>query len=616
MKKRVLVLGLWLFVGIYPGSSFATQPEIQRFREKGILRIWKMIEPPMVLETPLVPNSPQKNRTRFPEHFLYTFMSVHETYPAIAIDTRTVLKIPIEFPGRAFFRFGLRWRPGRNDVQFPPTVKIIFKTKREEYHVLTFTFAPQHKDEVVRFFMDLSAHAGKSGWFYIITTGKGQQEIDWLFPTLLLKRSRGPSIIVISLDTLRADHLPPYGYTRMTAPVLTEFTRSSVLFTQAYSSSSWTLPAHMSLFTGLEPYKHGVETDKTRLRKNIKSFVEILAKEGYYTAGFTGGLFLWSGYGFARGFDEYYMQSQYELLFDSAPRIFYDVRQWLQSISYRPFFLFIHTYQIHSPYTNTFPRFLSRDDKRYIDLKELLGSFRGLFKPLPETLRQNIINLYDSEIRFTDEYLLKPLFSLLREKKLFDKTVIVVLSDHGEEFFDHHGWGHGHTLYPELTRIPLIIRFPKGQYGGKKITVLTGITDVFPTLFSALHIPYPEEYRHLSKWDCMTQKTCDPGHIVSVLRPNIIGFHNPFRVALITPQGYFLYNAPFKTYKNFSFSSPPPHFPEYEYFPIGPRSRKKDPKKMFDALKKLVEHIRQHVPYESERPEELREHMKALGYID
>jgi len=300
-----------------------------------------------------------------------------------------------------------------------------------------------------------------------------------------------PNIVLMVIDTLRADHLGCYGYERNTSPNIDRLARESVLFSRAFSSASWTLPAHVSLFTSVCTCRHGVFRKDARIPKNLATLAGILRREGYFTAGVCGGAFVHSRYGFAKGFEVFVDHGRWSSR--EAQKLYTFLKPTLDWIRDRPFFLFIHTYQVHSPYKSPpeyTRRFVAPEDPwQKLEITRYLNQTQ---EPLSPDQRRNIVGLYDAEILYTDEMLIAPLLARLRKRNLYDDTWLVLTSDHGEEFFDHGGWVHGHTLYNELIRIPLLVKFPHGRHAGKRIGHVVGITDIMPSLLAALNLPGPE----------------------------------------------------------------------------------------------------------------------------
>jgi arylsulfatase A-like enzyme len=303
------------------------------------------------------------------------------------------------------------------------------------------------------------------------------------------------NIVLISLDTVRPDYLGCFGYPKDTSPNIDRFAEDAVLFLNAYSTASWTLPAHISLMTSLNCLHHQVYYPYEKMDAENFTFSEILRGRDFYTAAFTGGGFLSSTYGFAKGFDEYQ-----ELRSHNKEAIRSDEAEYLarQSVDFitknkgKRFFLFLHTYQPHDPYNNPSPtgkKFLPDDPKwrevSLVDLFKKTGRFNHSFS---DKEKRNIAALYEGEIGYTDEVYVKPVIARLKQLKIYDKTMIILLSDHGEEFYDHEAYLHDHSLYEEAIKIPLIIKFPYSRNKGKKIKNIVRITDVLPTILEEANI--------------------------------------------------------------------------------------------------------------------------------
>jgi len=302
--------------------------------------------------------------------------------------------------------------------------------------------------------------------------------------------SARPNVVVISIDTLRADHLGAYGYSRPTSPHLDALAASGVLFENAFSPSSWTLPAHASLLSGVSPYRHGAVAASARIRDDVPLLAELLGAQGYHTAAFVNAPFVGRDYGFARGF------ARFEQRFEQKRR---DVaerhRQVLDAVPTLepPFFLFVHYMDVHTPYRppKEFNRF-ARDRRSSAVLKdigeqsvvELQRAAREGRLHMSEADRDRLIDLYDGEILAMDAKI-GELVGALRER--FPDMIVVVTSDHGEEFLEHGGFGHGETLYEEVLRVPLIVA-GDGVVAGARVREQASLLDVVPTLLERLAI--------------------------------------------------------------------------------------------------------------------------------
>ena len=324
------------------------------------------------------------------------------------------------------------------------------------------------------------------------TMGGSQNYSFWVNPVLYSKKAATRNVILISIDTLRADHLGCYGYDRETSPNINALAADSSVFLNTYASSSWTLPSHISLLTSLHSINHQVSHEDERIDPEIITLADMMRINNFSCAAFTGGGFVSSSYGFSKGFDLYNESVGAVFHQDSAERVYGAASDWIDRHQDRDFFLFIHTYQTHNPYVCPYPykvMFLDEEAKvGNIDLKGHLGGPKNIFKKIPEPEVRNIIALYDGEIRYTDEKLVGQLVKKLKQIGLYQQTMIIVTSDHGEEFFDHGGWEHGHTLYDELIKVPLIIKFPDLKYKGQRNKTIVSLVDLMPTICDEMRV--------------------------------------------------------------------------------------------------------------------------------
>jgi arylsulfatase A-like enzyme len=325
--------------------------------------------------------------------------------------------------------------------------------------------------------------------------------------------ANAPPIVLVSLDTLRADALTPYGYVRPTSPALARFAREAVRFEQAHAHATATLPSHLSLFTSLYPPQLGItrndghnETQaKTRLRLPDAAFTlaEALQEKGYRTLGFADGGFVHPFYGMDQGFDRFELATGPGLYWNQLPRTLERIEAALAAREQRgerePLFLFVHCYDIHEPYSAA-PRFERRFSAgTYLEFEAKRG-----FAARPALLSRHRAELtpddvawarglYDNGVRATDAAM-AGLFALLRRHGLYDGALIAILSDHGEEFLDHGDFGHGPRVYQELARVPWLLRLPGARQAGRVIAAPVGLVDVAPTLLDLAGLPLPQAF--------------------------------------------------------------------------------------------------------------------------
>ncbi|MFN2427470.1 MAG: sulfatase [Candidatus Binatia bacterium] len=316
------------------------------------------------------------------------------------------------------------------------------------------------------------------------------------------------NVVLISLDSLRADHVGAYGYERDTSPNFDRFAREGVMFRNAISTSSWTLPTHLTMFTGRSQISHGVVVDTRVLSTAIPTLGEIFHEAGYETAGFVSGPYVGGHYGYARGMDTYIdLSAQWGKGAEAraailSPEINEKALAWLDEERTAPFFLFLHYFDIHydfvppAPYDTMFdPDYTgTMDGRQFIERDDVHP------KMDPRDL-EHILALYDGEIRFTDEHVGRVL-DRLRSKGLLDNTVVMIVSDHGDEFFEHGNKGHHRTVYDEVLRIPFALRLPGGEHAGKTYDAQVTLLDVFPTLLDAAGFtpPATAEGVNLAAW--------------------------------------------------------------------------------------------------------------------
>lgn len=315
-------------------------------------------------------------------------------------------------------------------------------------------------------------------------------------------------VIVIVLDTLRADRLSIDGYPRETTPALDALANRGVLFEHAVSSAPWTLPSMIALVTGQTPSKAVYANDVL-----LSSAVETLRDAGIHTVGFTEGGFFSSHYGFARGFDEHQeLDSKVQLVLDGRTRpsaggieqTFAAAESWLRDAPALPFFLLIHSYEPHLPYrrslfSNDRPSgqlgrtFEDTDSKRIH-----LGAIE-----LGEVELAYLSDLYDGGVAFSDRHVGR-LLGALDDVGLADRVAVVVTSDHGEDLggrFPRRAGEHGHALYDELLRVPLILYNPLETYPVGRISSQVRLVDVMPTVLDLFSLPPPSDGDAAGPWD-------------------------------------------------------------------------------------------------------------------
>jgi arylsulfatase A-like enzyme len=303
------------------------------------------------------------------------------------------------------------------------------------------------------------------------------------------QEARARNLILISIDTLRADRLGCYGYARPTSPFLDRQAHAGVLFADATATSSWTYPSHASLFTGLYPGRNGATELKRRMRTDVASLAEWLSARGYRAAGVVSST-LFQGYGLERGFE------RLEYVDPGGPepsQVTAHAVQWLEEVDRsRPFFCFIHYLDPHSDYSSL-PEFEAPFAEPYGGTAS--GKSEQLFQHVSGFLHfdaadaRHLSNLYDAGVRQQDAELEK-LFAYLERSGLLADALVVLTSDHGEEFLEHGGVMHGLAQYEESVRVPLLF-FGPDVPRDVRVAESVSLVDVMPTVLDLLGLPAP-----------------------------------------------------------------------------------------------------------------------------
>lgn len=311
-----------------------------------------------------------------------------------------------------------------------------------------------------------------------------------------------PNVVFYMVDTLRADHLSCYGYGRATSPNMDAIAAEGVVFENAHAQSNWTQPSVASMITSLPPLSFNDFSE--RVPAAALTLAEVLKGEGYRTGGFTTTAAVAGFFGFNQGFDVY-KESGDELslrdrkmregpLFD-ADTLFDMQLPWLRAnAGEEPFFLYLHSVDPHSPLTppDEFDVFGEAYDGPIDGTIENLKGYKDR-ADIADADFERLLALYDAEILYND-HILGKLVEELRALGVWDNTLIVIVSDHGQEFFDRGQHAHGHeNLHEELTHVPLIMRLPATIPGGVRVPELVSGVDVMPTILGLLGIPAPDQ---------------------------------------------------------------------------------------------------------------------------
>ncbi len=312
----------------------------------------------------------------------------------------------------------------------------------------------------------------------------------------LASSDQGPNVIVILIDTLRADHLGCYGYERETSPNIDIFAAEAVLFKNAISPSSWTSPAVASFFTGQYPHVMGYEDQAVVLDEKFLCIAEILRTRGYATKGVISHVYVSGELGFGQGFDSFDEENAQGHGHVSSPSVTDKGIEFINEFKDDKFFLFLHYFDPHCDYILHDAYDFYPDYAGSLYSGQPIQDLRAAARKMNDDDVRYLNALYDTEIRFTDEHVGR-LFDHLKATGLYDDALIVIVADHGEEFLDRgNAWvGHTRTVYQELVHVPFMIK-PPGEGDACVIDTYVSLLDFMPTVVASAGLEVPAGYEH------------------------------------------------------------------------------------------------------------------------
>ncbi len=307
------------------------------------------------------------------------------------------------------------------------------------------------------------------------------------------------NVMIVLIDTLRADHLALYNNnTRVQTAFMNKIGAESMVFNRALVQENWTKPSVATLLTGLFPETHRTKTEKNKIPRTVKLISEHFRELGFTTAAFIANGYVSGKFGFEKGWDTWRNYVR-EGKANRAQFVARDTIAWLESRPRdKPFLLYVHTIDPHVPYIPPKEFRALYDDEPYNGVvtprgtaKLLEGIKKGSVK-LSQRDKYRLEALYDGEISYHDDHFAR-IYQAMADQGLLENTLIVVTSDHGEEFFEHGSVGHGHSMYEEMLHVPLLMRLPgaSGHEGKARSDAEVGLVDVFPTVCELTGVEAP-----------------------------------------------------------------------------------------------------------------------------
>ena len=417
-----------------------------------------------------------------------------EERQAVALSRRSTLRYYVLVPSRGTFGVGVG---SEGEGEIPITVEVA-ADGQPSVDVLNAVATSSWTDYAV----DLSRFAGQVVRIDLRGAGRGEGRLAWNAPRLLVPEAAPPSlepaknVVVLVIDTLRAGNIKPFNpQSRVSTPAVERFASEGVVFELAQSPENWTKPSVASILTGLHPQTHQQKTGESALPSSALLLSEHLQDQGFSTGSFIANGYVSDRFGFDQGWDDY---SNYirEGGSTEAKDVFEKAGNWIEEHKEGRFFAYIQTIDPHVPYDppGEFVRMYDASEYGGQVRPRMTGDLLEKAKRRPpevvfdERDKRRIAALHDGEITQHDQFF-GAFLDRLSELGLAEDTLIVVTSDHGEEFDDHGSWGHGHSVYQELLHVPLMFRLPGRLPSGGRVSDAVSTMDISSTVTELLGVP-------------------------------------------------------------------------------------------------------------------------------
>ena len=417
-----------------------------------------------------------------------------EERQAIALSRKSTLRYHVLVPANGSLGFGVGVE-GEGDAPFSIAVTADGQPTTQ---VLTGMASGAWTDHKV----DLSRFAGETVRVDLSAEGQGTGRLAWNSPRILVpavpERNLEPAknVVVVVIDTLRADKLRPFNpQTRVKTPAIDQFASDGAVFELAQAPENWTKPSVASILTGLHPQTHQQKTGDAALPSSAELLSEHLQGEGFATGGFIANGYVSDRFGFDQGWDDYtnYIREEKST---EAKDVFDDAGNWIEAHKDGRFFAYIQTIDPHVPYDPPGKYLQMYDPSEYAGQirPRMTGDLLEKAKRNPPQVvfdasdKSRLEALHDGEITKHDHFF-GAFLERLSALGLANDTLIVVTSDHGEEFDDHGSWGHGHSVYQELLHVPLMFRLPNRVPAGTKVGEAVSTLDISATVTDLLGVP-------------------------------------------------------------------------------------------------------------------------------
>ena len=435
--------------------------------------------------------SPKQFNPPHTSKLVQQYKSKDKEYTSLLMTCPMTLSYYIEIPDKASLcMMGVPCLDAKSKV--PPvdlTINVTPVDGSDAKQVLAKKF---DKDAWQEIMVDMVPYAGQLVRIDMAAKGPENARFAAGVPAIRVKSAppkRGgqkKNVVVLLVDTLRADKLKSYGNRRVKTNQVDEFVQESVLFENCQSNSNWTKPSCASTLTGLHPDSHKARGHSSRLAKSAKMVSEMFREKGFETGAFIANGYLATEFGFNRGWSKYVNYIR-ESKNTDAENVFRDALQFIDDAKGKPFFTYIQTIDPHVPYDPPAEDLKLYDARSYEgpvsprSTGNLLEEIKRKQVTLDSRDKRHLEALYDGEVTYHDRQFGK-FIDDLKKRGVLDDTVFVMCADHGEEFFEHDSVGHGHTLYQELLHVPLIVRAPGLVPKNARVLTSASLSDIVPTV--------------------------------------------------------------------------------------------------------------------------------------
>lgn len=406
---------------------------------------------------------------------------------AIALSRDSTIRYYTQIPDRAWLGFAAGTEgEGATPVRVQVTVD-----GAPTAVVLTAEAGPSWQE----FKVDLAPYAGKAVRLDLVADGAGPGRVAWHDPRILVPANDAPehtpakNVVVLVVDTLRADKLRPFNPgSRVETPTIDRLAKEGTVFRLAQAPENWTKPSVASILTGLHPQTHRQKTGSSALPSSALLLSEHLKHQGFTTGGFVANGYVSDRFGFDQGWDHFTNYIR-EGKSTEAKDVFEEAAEWISANKDDRFFAYVQTIDPHVPYDPPGEYLRMYDPSEYTGQVKprMTGDLLERAKRRPpevvftEADKRRLEGLHDGEVTQHDHFLGKFIDRLV-ELGVWEDTLLVVTSDHGEEFNDHGSWGHGHSIYQELLHVPLMFRLPEGVPAGRVVDDAVSTLDVSATV--------------------------------------------------------------------------------------------------------------------------------------